>query len=82
MTVLFILINYSNDLIDNDESLFFLPQVDFRIILFSIDKIITGASTTEAQIRVGSEIAEQIVNLVKPGTYETPLAEVTRILLK
>ncbi|CAG9784193.1 unnamed protein product [Diatraea saccharalis] len=41
-----------------------------------------GASTKEAQVRVGSEIAEQLVNLVKPGTYSTPLAEVTRVLNK
>ncbi|XP_028179234.1 D-3-phosphoglycerate dehydrogenase [Ostrinia furnacalis] len=41
-----------------------------------------GASTKEAQVRVGQEIAEQLVNLVKPGTYSTPLAEVTRILKK
>ncbi|CAH0405014.1 unnamed protein product [Chilo suppressalis] len=41
-----------------------------------------GASTKEAQVRVGSEIAEQLVNLVKPGTYPTPLAEVTRVLSK
>lgn len=41
-----------------------------------------GASTKEAQVRVGSEIAEQLVNLVKPGTYTTPLAEVTRVLKK
>ncbi|CAG4962087.1 unnamed protein product [Parnassius apollo] len=41
-----------------------------------------GASTKEAQIRVGQEIAEQLVNLVKPGTYATPLAEVTRVLAK
>ncbi|CAH2227616.1 jg12263, partial [Pararge aegeria aegeria] len=41
-----------------------------------------GASTKEAQVRVGEEIAEQLVNLVKPGTYLTPLAEVTRILKK
>ncbi|XP_050360551.1 D-3-phosphoglycerate dehydrogenase [Nymphalis io] len=41
-----------------------------------------GASTKEAQIRVGLEIAEQLVNLVKPGTYTTPLAEVTRVLPK
>lgn len=33
-----------------------------------------GASTKEAQVRVGSEIAEQLVNMVKPGTYNTPLA--------
>ncbi|CAH2103364.1 unnamed protein product [Euphydryas editha] len=39
-----------------------------------------GASTKEAQVRVGSEIAEQLVNLVEPGTYDTPLAEVTRVL--
>ncbi|XP_023941614.1 D-3-phosphoglycerate dehydrogenase [Bicyclus anynana] len=39
-----------------------------------------GASTKEAQIRVGEEIAEQLVNLVQPGSYSTPLAEVTRIL--
>ncbi|OWR41229.1 D-3-phosphoglycerate dehydrogenase [Danaus plexippus] len=41
-----------------------------------------GASTKEAQVRVGQEIAEQLVNLVKPGTYSTPLAEVTRVLSK
>ncbi|KAJ8737384.1 hypothetical protein PYW07_000655 [Mythimna separata] len=41
-----------------------------------------GASTKEAQVRVGSEIAEQLVNLVKPGTFRTPLAEVTRVLNK
>ncbi|XP_059059838.1 D-3-phosphoglycerate dehydrogenase [Achroia grisella] len=41
-----------------------------------------GASTEEAQIRVGEEIAEQIVNLVKPGTFATPIAEITRILRK
>ncbi|CAG4942310.1 unnamed protein product [Colias eurytheme] len=41
-----------------------------------------GASTKEAQVRVGQEIAEQLVNLVKPGTYNTPLAEVTRVLTK
>ncbi|XP_049886349.1 D-3-phosphoglycerate dehydrogenase [Pectinophora gossypiella] len=41
-----------------------------------------GASTKEAQVRVGQEIAEQFVNLVKPGTYPTPLAEVTRVLNK
>ncbi|KAM3968657.1 D-3-phosphoglycerate dehydrogenase [Aphomia sociella] len=41
-----------------------------------------GASTKEAQVRVGQEIAEQLVNLVKPGTYSTPLAEVTRVLKK
>lgn len=41
-----------------------------------------GASTKEAQVRVGQEIAEQLVNLVKPGTYNTPLAEVTRVLNK
>ncbi|XP_026331568.1 D-3-phosphoglycerate dehydrogenase [Hyposmocoma kahamanoa] len=41
-----------------------------------------GASTKEAQVRVGQEIAEQLVNLVKPGTYTTMLAEVTRILRK
>ncbi|CAH2035468.1 unnamed protein product, partial [Iphiclides podalirius] len=41
-----------------------------------------GASTKEAQVRVGQEIAEQLVNLVKPGTYATPLAEVTRVLAK
>ncbi|CAK1588341.1 unnamed protein product [Parnassius mnemosyne] len=41
-----------------------------------------GASTKEAQVRVGQEIAEQLVNLVKPGTYATPLAEVTRVLTK
>ncbi|CAH4038902.1 D-3-phosphoglycerate dehydrogenase [Pieris brassicae] len=35
-----------------------------------------GASTKEAQVRVGQEIAEQLVNLVKPGTYKTPLAAV------
>ncbi|KAJ0183712.1 hypothetical protein K1T71_000135 [Dendrolimus kikuchii] len=39
-----------------------------------------GASTFEAQVRVGQEIAEQLVNLVKPGTFDTPLAEVTRVL--
>ncbi|KAL4717547.1 hypothetical protein ACJJTC_000696 [Scirpophaga incertulas] len=39
-----------------------------------------GASTKEASFRVGLEIAEQLVNLVKPGTYDTPLAEVTRVL--
>lgn len=39
-----------------------------------------GASTKEAQVRVGQEIAEQLVNLVKPGTFNTPLAEVTRVL--
>ncbi|XP_034839512.1 D-3-phosphoglycerate dehydrogenase [Maniola hyperantus] len=38
-----------------------------------------GASTKEAQVRVGEEIAEQLVNLVKPGTYPTPLAVVTQI---
>lgn len=44
---------------------------------------ITGASTKEAQIRVGQEIAEQFVNLNKPGTYpNTLLAEVTRVLPK
>lgn len=41
-----------------------------------------GASTKEAQIRVGQEIAEQLVNLNKPGTYSTQLAEVTRVLAK
>ncbi|XP_030026636.2 D-3-phosphoglycerate dehydrogenase [Manduca sexta] len=41
-----------------------------------------GASTREAQVRVSTEIAEQFVNLVKPGTYQTPLAEVTRVLRK
>ncbi|XP_026731122.1 D-3-phosphoglycerate dehydrogenase [Trichoplusia ni] len=41
-----------------------------------------GASTKEAQVRVGQEIAEQFVNLVKPGTYNTPLAEVTRVINK
>ncbi|XP_026761174.1 D-3-phosphoglycerate dehydrogenase [Galleria mellonella] len=41
-----------------------------------------GASTKEAQLRVGQEIAEQLVNLIKPGTYSTPLAEVTRVLQK
>ncbi|PZC80436.1 hypothetical protein B5X24_HaOG214738 [Helicoverpa armigera] len=41
-----------------------------------------GASTKEAQVRVGQEIAEQLVNLVKPGSYSTPLAEVTRVLNK
>ncbi|XP_050684114.1 D-3-phosphoglycerate dehydrogenase [Leptidea sinapis] len=41
-----------------------------------------GASTKEAQVRVGQEIAEQLVNLVKPGTFNTPLAEVTRVLPK
>ncbi|KAJ2954473.1 hypothetical protein O0L34_g2752 [Tuta absoluta] len=41
-----------------------------------------GASTKEAQTRVGQEIAEQLVNLVQPGTYNTPLAEVTRVLQK
>lgn len=41
-----------------------------------------GASTKEAQVRVGQEIAEQLVNLVKPGTFNTPLAEVTRVLNK
>lgn len=44
--------------------------------------IFPGASTKEAQVRVGQEIAEQLVNLVKPGTYKTPLAEVTRVLQK
>ncbi|XP_063394435.1 D-3-phosphoglycerate dehydrogenase [Cydia fagiglandana] len=39
-----------------------------------------GASTKEAQVRVGQEIAEQLVNLVKPGAYPTPLAEITRVL--
>lgn len=42
----------------------------------------TGASTKEAQIRVGQEIAEQLVNLVKPATYNTVLAEVTSIFRK
>ncbi|XP_011549288.3 D-3-phosphoglycerate dehydrogenase [Plutella xylostella] len=41
-----------------------------------------GASTKEAQVRVGQEIAEQLVNLVKPGTFSTPIAEVTRVLKK
>ncbi|KPI91847.1 D-3-phosphoglycerate dehydrogenase [Papilio xuthus] len=41
-----------------------------------------GASTKEAQSRVGQEIAEQLVNLAKPGTYSTPLAEVTNIFKK
>lgn len=41
-----------------------------------------GASTKEAQVRVGIEIAEQLVNLIKPGTFSTPLAEVTRVLTK
>ncbi|XP_013145868.1 PREDICTED: D-3-phosphoglycerate dehydrogenase [Papilio polytes] len=41
-----------------------------------------GASTKEAQVRVGQEIAEQLVNLAKPGTYSTPLAEVTKIIKK
>ncbi|XP_068620762.1 D-3-phosphoglycerate dehydrogenase [Battus philenor] len=41
-----------------------------------------GASTKEAQVRVGQEIAEQLVNLVKPGSYATPLAEVTQVLSK
>ncbi|XP_004933138.1 D-3-phosphoglycerate dehydrogenase [Bombyx mandarina] len=41
-----------------------------------------GASTKEAQVRVGQEIAEQLVNLVKPGTFPTLLAEVTRVLNK
>ncbi|CAK1554812.1 unnamed protein product [Leptosia nina] len=35
-----------------------------------------GASTKEAQVRVGQEIAEQLVNLIKPKTYNTPLAKV------
>lgn len=44
--------------------------------------IFTGASTKEAQVRVGQEIAEQLVNLAKPGTYSTPLAEITKIIKK
>ncbi|XP_041987809.1 D-3-phosphoglycerate dehydrogenase [Aricia agestis] len=41
-----------------------------------------GASTKEAQVRVGQEIAEQLVNIAKPNTFAVPLAEVTRVLNK
>lgn len=39
-----------------------------------------GASTKEAQIRVGLEIAEQFVNLVKPNTYSADICAVNQVL--
>lgn len=60
-----------------------LPVVIFHpLCVINVINTFTGASTKEAQVRVGQEIAEQLVNLVKPGTYTTMLAEVTNVLKK